>query len=149
VHVQSNASGVANGLEEMLNHLGLERANALVRDVAVKGEVGSAAEVQHRADESFVERGGEVAEAIDAFAGAKRLRYGLAESEGDIFGGVVAVNFRVAIGVNGEVDEGMRCELVEHVVEEGQPGDIVRIARAVKRQRHHHAHLRSLAVHLR
>ena len=64
--------------------------------------------------------------ADDAAAVAQRLVDRLAERDADILGRVVLVDMEVALGAHGHVDQRMAGKLLQHVVEEADPGrDVV------------------------
>ncbi len=63
-----------------------------------------------------------MAVAHDAAALAERLGDGLADDIAGILGGVVEVDVEIAFGAQGDIDQAMARELLEHVVEEADPG---------------------------
>ena len=71
---------------------------------------------------------GEIGKAIagDALLVAERRGHGLAEHDAGIFGRVVLVDVEVAFGLEGNVDQRMAGELLDHMVEEADAGrDVV------------------------
>ena len=54
--------------------------------------------------------------------GAERLLHRLAERYPDILGGVVMVDVKVAVGLDGEVDARMAGQKIEHMVEKADSG---------------------------
>ena len=60
------------------------------------------------------------------------LRSAWPERDADILDRVVVVDVAVALGANRHIDQRMARELVEHVVEEADAGQNVRLARTVE-----------------
>ena len=59
----------------------------------------------------------------DAGHGAERLLHGLTQRDADVLGGVVVVDMcRSPIRLDREVDAGMACEEIEHMVEKADAG---------------------------
>ncbi len=63
---------------------------------------------------------------------AERLGHRLAEHDAGILGGVVLVDMQVALGLQRDVDQRVPRELLDHVVEEADPGRDVIGAGAVE-----------------
>src|SRR5688500_11840218 len=63
-----------------------------------------------------------MAEAAHAGLVADRLRNRLAERDADVFHGVMRVDIEIALRFDVEIDHAVPRDLVEHVLEEGQPG---------------------------
>ena len=72
--VQRCTTRVGERLEEVFNQLRVKRADALGRDGQVEGEAGPATQVQHHVRQRLVQRGRELAKAMDAFAIAQSLQ---------------------------------------------------------------------------
>ncbi len=134
------ASVVKDDVEVALR-VGGERLPEVFDEFAVEGpdfwggyrgvilERVAAAEIDGGGDEALVHRKGEVAVAADAGAVAEGLVHGLAEGDPDIFGGVVIIDVQVTRRGDGEVDECVFRQQVEHVVEEADPrGSLPRTA---------------------
>src|SRR5208283_2004686 len=62
----------------------------------------------------------------------ERLGKRLADGDADVLDRVVIVDVAVACGANGEVDQGMTRELIEHMIEEADAGRDVGRARSVE-----------------
>lgn len=116
--VQRHARRIDQALEEVLDELRLVGANPLCGELQVAREVRPAAEVEYDVHERLVERRREVAEARDAPAVSQCARERRAKRERDVLVRVVVVDPRVPRGLDGDVEQAVRRELVEHVVEE-------------------------------
>src|SRR6202046_2032926 len=84
--------------------------------------VGAPGQVDGGADQGLVERDERVAEPGDSGFVAKRLAQRLAERDRGVLNGVVRVDLGVALGADGQAEAAVLAELVEHVVEERDPG---------------------------
>ena len=73
----------------------------------------------------------------------------LAEDDADVLGGVVLVDMEVALGLDGEVDEAVAGDLLEHVVEEADAGRDLGTAGAVEVDADRDVGLLGLALHVR
>ena len=60
--------------------------------------------------------------ASDALHVAQCLLHRLAERDADVLGGVVMIDMKIALGLDGQVDAGMARQQVEHMVEEADSG---------------------------
>ena len=117
--------GGGEALPEVLGHLGVERRVAERQHLAeghVVHGVGAAGQVEGHLHERLVERVQAAGEAADAGLVAQRLAEHLADGDADVLDGVVAVDVEVARGLHVEVEAAVAAELVEHVVEEREPG---------------------------
>ncbi len=56
------------------------------------------------------------------FLSPSALGHGLAEHDAGIFGGVVLIDMQIALGLEGNVDQGVAGELLDHMVEEADAG---------------------------
>ena len=73
--------------------------------------------------------------AVAADAGfVQRLIHGLANSDAEVFDGMVGVDFQIAFGLDSEVEHAVAGDLIEHVFEEGQTGVRLEAATAVEIQ---------------
>ena len=63
-----------------------------------------------------------MAVAAYAFFVADGLRYRLAQGDTDVFHRVVSVNMQIASGFDGQVDQTMARDLVQHVVKKTYAG---------------------------
>ena len=97
MHVGARALGEA--VEEVVDQLGLEIADAADLELQVDDGMDAAAEIDRRDAERLVHRHDEVAGAVDAAAVAERLRDRFAERDADVFDGVMLIDVEVAGGV--------------------------------------------------
>ena len=95
-------------------------------------QVRPARDVHDGADERLVQRNERVAIAPDAGPIAQRLLDGQAEGDAGVLDRVVAIDVEVALGLDGEVQQRVPRERVEHVVEEPDPGLHRRVTAAVQ-----------------
>ena len=130
--VQRQPGVLGERLKELLEELGVEIADFRPRERDLPDEVGPAGDIHGRARTSLVH--GEVDRGVarDALAVAERLADRLAERDADVFRRVVEVDMRVALGAHGQVDQRMARELLQHMVEEADPGRHVVAAGAVE-----------------
>lgn len=99
---------------------------------AAHDEVGAAGQVDDGFAERFIHGHGGGAEAGYAAFVAECIVDGLAEDDGGVFDGVVAVDLGVAGGVDADIDERVVGECLEHVIEEGDASLDVALAGAVE-----------------
>jgi len=101
---------------------------------AVELEVGPAGDVDDDAGDG--PRPGDLAvgEADDTALVAQRLLEGLAQRDGDVLDGVVFVHHQVTLAGDGEVEQAVRRERIQHVVEEADAGVDRGVAVAVEVQ---------------
>ena len=85
-------------------------------------EIGPAGHVHHRADQRLVERHERIGVAPDPGPVAQRLRDRQAQRDAGVLDGVVAVHVEVALGLDGEVQQRVPGERLQHVVEEPDAG---------------------------
>ena len=148
--IEVHASGVAEALEEMEEHLGGHLADALAVEVGLPYEPGAPAEVEGYGAKAVIHRegvfsrevagggfpggGGVRAETItfDAALVSKSLEECFAEGEGSVFNGVVLVHVEVTLHLDIEVDAAVLGNLLEHVVEEAEARGDLALAGAVK-----------------
>src|SRR5271157_5189973 len=143
--VQREAGIAGQGLEELAHELGVERADCLGREFGLEDEERPARYVQRDAGQGLVHRQKAVGVAGQAAFVAERFGERLADGDADVLDGVVIVDVAVALGANGEVDEGMTRKLIEHVIEKADAGRDVGRARSVEVEADLHACLRGLA----
>ena len=88
--------------------------------------------VERDPGQGFVHRQQAVGVAGQAALVAERLGQRLAQGDADVLDRVVIVDVAVALGPNGEVDEGMTRQLIEHMIEKADAGRDVGNARPVE-----------------
>lgn len=79
-------------------------------------------QVERGAHQRLVHRQQAGAIAADAALVAERLREAAPERDAHVLDRMVVVDMQVACRLHLEVDEGMACDLLKHVVEEADPG---------------------------
>ncbi len=77
-----------------------------------------------------------MAEAAYAGLVAERPGERLPQRDADVLDGVMRVDVQIALRLDVQVEQGVARHLVEHVLEEGQPGRELRIALAVDVEPH-------------
>src|SRR5690606_7687167 len=82
----------------------------------------AAAEVQRAADQRLIHGDQAAAVAVDAGLVAGRLLEGFADRDGDVFHAVVGVHVQVAAAVDGQIEQAVFAEQLQHVVQEADAG---------------------------
>src|SRR3989442_2940624 len=147
--VQRDLRVEREGAEELLQQVAVEVRDAPARHRHAEDEERPPGDVHRRRDERLVHRNAGGAEAHDALLVAERLLERLAEHDADVLDGVVLVDLDVALRLEGEVDEAMLGERLEHVAEERNRRLHLRGAGAVQPQRERDLRLLRLALHAR
>ena len=101
-------------------------------DLDVVVQVRPAGDVHHRAHQRLVQRHHRVAVAADAGAVAQRLGDRRAERDAGVLDRVVAVHVEIALRLDGEVQQAVARQRLEHVVEEADAGLDLRLAPPVE-----------------
>src|SRR5919197_4155596 len=120
--VEVHARLVGEREEEVVDQLDVEGADLRLLDADVVDEEGSPREVDHRRHQRLVERHASLAEAADAGLLAGALTQRLAEGEPDVLDRVVVVDLQVARRAEGQVEEAVLREQLEHVVQKRDAG---------------------------
>jgi hypothetical protein len=120
--VQRDPRRLRHRVEPVLDQLGVPFAELLLREAQLPHEVRPPRDVERDAHQRLVHRriGGAVA--ADPALVAERLAERLAERDRAVLGGVVLVDVQVALHFQPDVDQRMAAELLDHVVEEADPG---------------------------
>src|SRR6202034_3450209 len=111
------------GLEELAHQGGVESADPLGREFDLKDEERPPRHVERDPRQRFVHRQQAAGIAGQAALVAERLGKRLAQRAAGVLDRVVIVDVAVPLGPNGEVDEGMARQLVEHMIEKSDPGN--------------------------
>jgi hypothetical protein len=122
VHVQGHPGVIGKALPKLSDQLGIERTHPLNRKISAKIQPGSPRQIDHDPRKRFVEWTKSVAIADQAALVWQGLGKRLADSNPDIFDGVVGVNVQITIGDDTEVKQPMPCELIEHMIKKTHPG---------------------------
>ena len=130
--VQVAGGGVREPLPKLANEFQIERPDALDRIRRVVNEVGPPGKIDRRPRERFVHREEEEAVSADAFLVAERGFEGGAERDPDVFDGVMPVDFEVAVDAQLEIDERVRREKGQHMIEKADSGRNFRRAGSVE-----------------
>ena len=112
----------AKALKPFVDQLGIETADLVARERRPEHQERSARNVDGDPGERFVHRHMHVGIAGDASHVAERLFHGLPERDADVLGGMMVIDVQVAGGLDGQVDQGVAGQEIEHVVEKADPG---------------------------
>src|ERR1700731_2649713 len=131
--VEGHAGRLRKGLEPLLEQFGVHLAELGPREIDPPDEVWAVRNIDADPGQRLVERDHRRAVALDAGAVAQGLRHRGADHIADILGRVVEVDVEIAFGLQGDVDQTVLSELVEHVVEKADAGRDLGRAGAVER----------------
>ena len=115
----------------MLEHLRWHFAHLLTMELGIPYQPWSASEVQGYLAEAVIHRQ-TVSVAFDASLVAQGLQKAFSQGDTRVLDGVMLIDIKVALGVDGEVHHAMLADLFQHMVEEAQTCGYVTLARAVK-----------------
>jgi len=132
VDVEVHLGGVGERAEGFGDEFDIEGFDFFGGEGDVEDEGGAAGEVEGDGGEGVFHGDGGPAIAENADFVAEGLVEGGAQDQRDVFDGVVVINVGVALGGQGEVDQGVLGEVGEHVVEEGDAGGDGGLAGAIK-----------------
>src|SRR5205814_22740 len=88
----------------------------------VEDERGAPGEINGDLRQSFIHRDDGPAIAVDAALVADGLFDRLTQHDADIFDGVMRIDVKVPLGLDGEIDQAVARQQVEHVIEEADAG---------------------------
>src|SRR6266545_1384837 len=148
-HVQRDPGRERERAPELLGQLRIERADPLRLRVDLVDEERSTGQVQRDLDERLVEGHHCAGEAVHAGLVAQRLLERGAEHDAHVLDRVVGVDLEVAFRLDTQVPAPVLAELLQHVVEERDPGRRARLAHAVDVERELDLGFLRLAVLLR
>lgn len=106
------------GLPEIIDELRIELADFFSGEFEIADVPGAAAEIDGDGDEGLFHGEGETAVTDDALFIAPSFDECLAESDADIFDGVVLIDLKISVCLDCEVNEAVTGEEGEHVIEE-------------------------------
>ena len=132
LNVQRQLPVHCEGGKELAYELGVERADLWRREFGPEHQEGTAGDIERDAGQCPVHRQQAVGVTGDAGLGAERLQQRLPERDADVLDRVVIVDVQVALGFDLHGDAGVARQLVEHVVEEADPGGHAARAAAVQ-----------------
>ena len=122
--VEVDAGGIGERLEEVKEHLGGNIANLFAMELGIPHEPRTSTEVESDLTEAIV-HGEAEAVAADATLVAEGLEDAFAEGDAGVLDGVVFVDVKVTLDVDGEVHAGVTTYLLEHMVKEAEAcGDV-------------------------
>src|SRR5271154_5255864 len=130
--VQRESRIAGEGLEELAHQRGVESADPLGRELRPEDEERPARHVECDARQGFIHRQQAVCIAGQAALVAERFGQRLAQGDADVLNRMMVVDVAIALGPDGEVDEGMTRQLVEHMIEKTDPGRDVGDARPIE-----------------
>jgi hypothetical protein len=116
------ARSARKAFKEIGDQLALQVTDKARANPCVHDECRPATEVDGGDGEGFVHGHYEVAGAQNAPLVAESAIESLAESNADIFHGVVLIDIEVAVTLEFEIERSMAREKLQHVIEEADPG---------------------------
>jgi hypothetical protein len=129
------AQGVGGrGLPEVFHQFAIELADFCSAERRLKNEEITATQIERRGDERFFHRQREMPITADPPLVAQGLLDSLAEADADVFDRVMLIDMQIAIGLDGQIDQCMPREQLEHVIEKAYAGGDVRLAGAIEIQ---------------
>src|SRR5208337_657122 len=120
VNVCTSTAGEA--LEEVSDQFGLQVADETGADFGVDSKSGAPAQVHGGDGESFVHGHQEVSGAQNAALVAEGAVKGFAQSDADVFDGVMLVYVQVAVALDFKIEGAVPGEQLQHVIEETDAG---------------------------
>ncbi len=129
--------GMINDRHKKFPHqLCIVGAHPLGRDFQPIGQMGPPREIQGHLDQRFIQWGQKMAEPHDPLAIAQRHAQRHAQGNPYIFIRVVVVDVDVARRMDIQVKQAVGSDLVQHVVEEGDAGVDIALARTIEADRY-------------
>nr|ADI17045.1 hypothetical protein [uncultured alpha proteobacterium HF0010_30A23] len=113
---------IGHGLEELTEQLGFHGPQSRHLKGRVPDQMRAAGEIDHSPRQRLVHRHVGVAIAVDPSLVPQGFLERLAQHKADILSGVVRINVQITFGFDGQVDECMLTQQVEHVVKEANAG---------------------------
>lgn len=145
--VEIHLRSIAQALEEMKEHLRGHLSDLLTLELRIPYQPGPSAEVESYLAQAVI-HGQTIAIALDAALVTEGAQQTLAQGERRIFYRMMLIHVEVALRMDCQVHHAMLADLVQHVVEEAQPGVHVGLSRSVKIDLHVYIRLFRHAVHL-
>src|SRR5271157_4803668 len=96
--------GLCEALEKILHQLDLKTPDAFCRDFRFHNAARPSAKIDRGSGKCFVHRHEEIASPQNAALGAKGLLHGCAESDADIFDGVMLIHIEIAASVDVQIE---------------------------------------------
>ncbi len=145
VDVQGNEGVIDETLEKLAKQVDVESANDGAREVGVVFQPRPPGKIDHHPRQRLIQRNVGMAVAADAGL-VERLVERLPESDAEIFHGMVGVYFKIAFGLDVEVDHAVTGDLIEHVFEKRQAGFRRQTTAAVEVDRNRNAGFPGVAL---
>ncbi len=120
--VQRDSSSLREGMEPVLEHLGIHLAEPLLAELGVPHQPRTTGDVERDAGQRLVHRGERIAVAADAALVAQRLRHRLADRDAGVLHRMMLVDMQIALRADVKVDQRVAGELLQHVIEEADAG---------------------------
>ena len=120
--VQREPGVAGEGLEELANERRVESADLLGRKLGPEDQERPTRHVERDPGQGLVHRQQAVSVAGQSPLVAERLGQRLAERDACVLDRMMIVDMAVALGPNGDVDERMTRELIEHMIEKADAG---------------------------
>src|ERR1700722_5971109 len=130
--VQRDPGVASEGLEKFAHEVRIETADFLRRKLGPEDEERPARHVERNPRQRLVHRQQAIRVASQASLVAERFRQSLTERDAHILDRMVIVDVAIALGTNFDVDKGMPRQLVEHMIEETNPGCNIGKARPIE-----------------
>src|SRR5258708_20695107 len=122
VDVQCYQSMINKSMEKLVHQVDVEFTDQPAGVVDRIFETGPPREVDHHARQRFIQRNIGVTIATHAFLVADSFGKGLAERDSDVLDSMVGIDMKIALGLDFKINHTVTRNLVEHVVEESNPG---------------------------
>ena len=146
VDMQRHAGVIDQSLEELAHQVHIEVADRGAHERQRENQSRSPGQIDHHARQRLVERYVGMAVAANALLVADGSGQRLAERNADVLDRMVGVDVQVAGGRNLQIDHAVPGYLVEHVVEETDPGGDPRTAPAIEIELHPNLSLERVAL---
>ena len=117
--MEIHAGGIAEGFEEMQEHLRRHLAYLLAPELGLPHQPRASAKVQTNLAETVVHRHG-IAVTLHAPLAAQCLVDALAKGQGGVFDGVMLIHLQIAFHRYLQIHAAMLANLLQHVVEKAQ-----------------------------
>ena len=122
VDVQGGRRVIDETLKKLANQVDVELADARAQKFNPVLEPGTAGKIDDHARQGFVQRHVGVPVTHNALLVTERLLESLAEGNADVLNAVVIVDVQIAFRFNLEIEATVTGDLLEHVLEERNPG---------------------------
>lgn len=135
ITVQSKFRIAAHGQKKIFHQFAGELAGKFIIEIVLEMEKAAPAKVDNRTRERFIQRDVGDAKAADSGFIAERLRERRAQAYAHVFNGMMKIHSKIALGFQLQINERMRGEEIEHVIEEADARGNARFAAALEIER--------------